>query len=106
MIGAATANLYPRIDLTGTLTQQALTSGGLFNSVAAAWGIAANLTQPLFDGGQLSAHRRAAIDGDQASLARYRQVALTALAAAADSGQGLPNDAGQLVAEREAQRAA
>ncbi len=105
-IGVATANLYPRIDLTGTLTQQALTSGGLFNSVAAAWGIAANLTQPLFDGGQLSAQRRAAIDGYQASLASYRQVVLTAFGEVADSLQALTNDANQLVAESEAERAA
>jgi NodT family efflux transporter outer membrane factor (OMF) lipoprotein len=105
-IGVATANLYPKIDLTGTLTQQALTPGGLFNSVAAAWGIAANLTQPLFDGGQLSAQRRAAIDGYQASLASYRQVVLTAFGEVADSLQALANDANQLDAESEAERAA
>ncbi len=46
-IGVATANLYPNINLTGALTQEALTPGGLFNSVAAAWSLAANLTQPL-----------------------------------------------------------
>ena len=33
-IGVATANLYPSINLTATATQQALTPGGLFNSVA------------------------------------------------------------------------
>ncbi len=43
-IGVATADLYPRIDLTGTLTQQALTPGGLFNGVAAAWSVAGNHT--------------------------------------------------------------
>jgi len=105
-IGVATANLYPKIDLTGTLTQQALTPGGLFNSVAAAWGVAANLTQPLFDGGQLSAQRRAAIDGYQASLASYQQVVLTAFGEVADSLQALANDADQLRAESEAERTA
>jgi len=105
-IGVATANLYPKIDLTGTLTQQALTPGGLFNSVAAAWSIAANLTQPLFDGGQLSAQRRAAIDGYQASLASYRQIVLTAFGEVADSLQALANGANQLAAESEAERAA
>ena len=29
-IGVATANLYPKVDLTGTITQQALVPGGLF----------------------------------------------------------------------------
>jgi NodT family efflux transporter outer membrane factor (OMF) lipoprotein len=105
-IGVATANLYPKIDLTGTLSQQALTPGGLFNSVSAAWGIAANLTQPLFDGGQLSARRRAAVDGFQASLASYRQVVLTAFGQVADTLQALANDADQLRAESEAERTA
>ena len=105
-IGVATANLYPRIDLSGTLTQQALTPGGLFNSVSAAWGIAANLTQPLFDGDQLSAQRRAAINGYQASLASYRQVVLTAFGEVADSLQALANGANQLRAQSEAERAA
>jgi NodT family efflux transporter outer membrane factor (OMF) lipoprotein len=105
-IGVATANLYPKIDLTGTLTQQALRPGDLFNSVSAAWGIAANLTQPLFDGGQLSAQRRAAIDGYQASLATYRQVVVTAFGEVANSLQAITNDAEQLRAESEAERTA
>jgi NodT family efflux transporter outer membrane factor (OMF) lipoprotein len=105
-IGVATANLYPKIDLTGTFTQQALTPGGLFNGAAAAWNIAANLTQPLFDGGQLSAQRRAAVNGYQASLASYQQVVLTAFGEVGDSLQSLANDADQLRAESEAERAA
>ncbi len=105
-IGVATANLYPKIDLTGTLTQQALTPGGLFNSASAAWGIAVNLTHPLSDGGQLSAERRAAIDGYQASLASYRQVVLTAFGEVADSLQALANGADQIRAESEAEIAA
>jgi NodT family efflux transporter outer membrane factor (OMF) lipoprotein len=105
-IGVATANLYPKIDLTGTFTQQALTPGGLFDSAAAAWAIAGNLTQPVFDGGQLSAQRRAAIDGYQASLASYQQVVLTAFGEVADGLQALANDADQVRAETEAERAA
>jgi NodT family efflux transporter outer membrane factor (OMF) lipoprotein len=105
-IGVATANLYPRLDLAGTLTQQALRPGGLFNSVSAAWSLAANLTQPLFDGGQLKAQRRAAIDGYQASLASYRQIILTAFGQVADSLQALANGSDQLRAESEAESAA
>jgi NodT family efflux transporter outer membrane factor (OMF) lipoprotein len=105
-IGVATANLYPKIDLTGTLTQQALTPGGLFTSAAAAWSVAANLTQPLFDGGQLSAQRRAAIDGYQASLASYQQAVLIAFGEVADTLQALANDAAQLRAQSEAETTA
>jgi NodT family efflux transporter outer membrane factor (OMF) lipoprotein len=105
-IGVATANLYPKIDIAGTLTQQALTPGALFNSVSSAWSVAASLTQPLFDGGQLDAQRRAAIDGYQASLAGYRQVILTAFGEVADSLQALANGADRLRAESEAERTA
>jgi NodT family efflux transporter outer membrane factor (OMF) lipoprotein len=91
-IGVATANLYPNITLSGSLTQQALTPGGLFNGAAAAWAIAANLTAPLYDGGRLRAERRAAVDGYQAALADYRQVILHSFGDVADSLQALSND--------------
>jgi NodT family efflux transporter outer membrane factor (OMF) lipoprotein len=91
-IGVATANLYPNITLSGSLTQQALTPGGLFNGAAAAWTMAANLTAPLYDGGRLRAERRAAVDGYQAALADYRQVILHSFGDVADSLQALSND--------------
>jgi NodT family efflux transporter outer membrane factor (OMF) lipoprotein len=91
-IGVATANLYPNITLSGTLTQQALTPGGLFNGAAAAWAIAANLTAPLYDAGRLRAERRAAADGYQAALADYRQTILRSFGDVADGLQALSND--------------
>jgi NodT family efflux transporter outer membrane factor (OMF) lipoprotein len=105
-IGVATANLYPNISLSGTLTQQALTPGGLFNSVNNAWGIAANLTQPIFDGGRLSAQKRAAVDNYQAQLAGYRQTILTAFGDVADRLQALANDADRLKAQVESAQTA
>jgi NodT family efflux transporter outer membrane factor (OMF) lipoprotein len=105
-IGVATANLYPNLDLTATVTQQALTPGGLFNSVANAYSLAANLTQPLFSGGRLSAERRAALDNYKASLAVYRQTILTAFGDVADRLQALANDADRVRAEEEAARTA
>ena len=92
-IGVATANLYPNITLSGTLTQQALTPGGLFQGAAAAWSIAANLTAPLYDAGRLRAERRAAVDGYQAALADYREVILRSFGEVADGLQALTNDA-------------
>lgn len=91
-IGVATAGLYPNITLTGTLTQQALTPGNLFQGAAAAWSIAANLTAPLYDAGKLRAQRRAAVNGYQAALADYRQVILRSFAEVADEMQALSND--------------
>jgi NodT family efflux transporter outer membrane factor (OMF) lipoprotein len=98
-IGVATANLYPSINLTATTTQQALTPGGLFNSVANAWAMAAGLTQPLFNGGRLSAQRRAAIDNYRATLAVYRQTILTAFGDIADRLSALSNDADRVKAQ-------
>ena len=92
-------SLSCKIDLTATVTQQALTPGGLFNSVANAWSIAASVSQPIFDGGQLSAQRRAAVDNYQATLAIYRQTILAAFNDVADRLQDLANDADTLKAE-------
>jgi NodT family efflux transporter outer membrane factor (OMF) lipoprotein len=98
-IGVATANLYPKINLTGTITQQALTPGGLFNSAATAWSIAANITQPIFDGGRLSAERRAAVANYQATLATYRQTILVAFGEVADRLQAVANGADRVQAQ-------
>jgi NodT family efflux transporter outer membrane factor (OMF) lipoprotein len=101
-IGVATANLYPNLNLSATVTQQALTPGGLFDSIANAYALAANLTQPLFSGGRLSAEKRAAVENYQAALAIYRQTILTAFGNVADRLQALSNDADRLHAEQAA----
>jgi NodT family efflux transporter outer membrane factor (OMF) lipoprotein len=98
-IGVATANLYPNVNLTGSVGQQALTPRGLFDGVALAWSVAANLTQPLYNGGRLKAERRAAIDGYQAALADYRQVVLRSFGEVADRLQALSNDDDQFTSQ-------
>ncbi|MDB6091962.1 MAG: efflux transporter outer rane subunit [Gammaproteobacteria bacterium] len=105
-IGVATANLYPNIDLSGSLTQQALTPGGLFNGVAVAWSMAANFTQPLYNGGRLKAQQRAAINGYQAALADYRQVVLRSFGDVADGLQALSNDEDQFTSQTTAAQTA
>ena len=105
-IGVATAGLYPNITLTGTLTQQALTPGGLFQGAAAAWSIAANLTAPLYDAGKLRAGQRAAVNGYEAALADYRQVILRSFGEVADGLQALSNDDEQFNSQAEAARTA
>jgi len=105
-IGVATANLYPNVTLAGSLTQQALTPGKLFEGAAAAWGIAANLTAPLYDAGRLHAEQRAAADGYQASLAAYRQVILRSFGEVADGMQAVSNDAEQFNSQADAARTA
>lgn len=101
-IGIATANLYPNINLTANATQQALVPGELFNSINNAYALAANLTQPIFNGGKLSAERRAAVDNYKASLAVYRQTILTAFGDIADRLQAISNGAERVKAQQAA----
>jgi NodT family efflux transporter outer membrane factor (OMF) lipoprotein len=95
-IGVATADLYPKINLSSAIAQQALLPSG---SYGAAWSAAAGLTQPIFDGGQLQAKRRAAVDAYHAALADYRQILLTSFGQVGDALQALATDAQQLRAE-------
>jgi NodT family efflux transporter outer membrane factor (OMF) lipoprotein len=105
-IGVATANLYPKVNLTGSFTQQALNPGGLFVGANNAWSIAAGLTQPLFDGGRLRAEKRAAVDNYQATLATYRETVLVAFGEVADALQSLSSDEMRLRDETDASQAA
>lgn len=75
-VGVATANLYPRITLSGTASQESVSTGRLFDSSSFAWGIISGITAPLFDGGTLRAERRAALEAVQMSAANYQQTVL------------------------------
>lgn len=75
-VGVATANLYPRITLSATASQEAVTTGRLFDSSSFAWGIIGGITAPLFDGGSLRAERRAALEAVRVSASNYQQVVL------------------------------
>jgi NodT family efflux transporter outer membrane factor (OMF) lipoprotein len=102
-IGVATANLYPSLTLSAGFTEQALALGGPFS---AAWALAASVMQPVFNGGQLSAEKRAAVDRYNEALAQYKQTVLTAFGQVADRLQALANDADQLHAQEAAARTA
>ena len=76
-IGVATANLYPKITLSGDFG----TSTNQFRNIFAGpsvWSIGAALLQPLFHGGELEAKRRASIAAFDAANAQYRQTVLQA----------------------------
>ena len=64
------------------------------------WSAGANFVAPLFHGGTLWLHRKAAIDAYQQSLANYRQTALDALAQVADILLALEHDAEALRSHR------
>jgi NodT family efflux transporter outer membrane factor (OMF) lipoprotein len=105
-VGVATANLYPRITLTGSYGTEANKIGDLFSSDSAIWNFGAGLLQPIFHGGQLNAQRRAAVAAYDQALALYRQTVLQAFLNVADSLRALESDARTLKAQFEAETSA
>ena len=105
-VGVATANLYPQITLSAGLGVEASTVGDLFNSNAAIWNFGGGLLQPLFQGGQLLARRRAAIAAYDQARAQYRETVLFAFQNVADVLRALESDARTLSAQKEAESAA
>lgn len=100
-VGVATANLYPRVELSASLMQAASGNGG-----AALWGFAAGLSAPIFNGGTLKAERLAAVEGYNAALARYRQTLIESFGQVADSLQAINHGAEQNLAQDQALQAA
>ncbi|MEA3173869.1 MAG: hypothetical protein QOF42_1280 [Gammaproteobacteria bacterium] len=105
-VGVAESNLYPKIQLNGTVGQQAVDAGDLFNGSNTAWSLISGLTMPLFDGGTLRAQKRAAVEAMHASAAFYEQTVLEAFGQVADLLDALNHDAEQLEAQAHAQEAA
>jgi NodT family efflux transporter outer membrane factor (OMF) lipoprotein len=101
-IGVATADLYPHLVLSGSLTQAAAGPGTFLQAGNTLWSIAAGLAGPIFHGGTLEADRRAAVDSYKASLASYQQTVVKSLGQVADVLQAINHDAEAYSAEDQA----
>ncbi len=99
-IGVATANLYPSLTLSASLSDDALTLGKLFEASNLGWSLGASLSQTIFDGGTLEANRQAAIANWRTALATYRQTLMDAFRQTADALSALAHDAELVAAER------
>ncbi|MBS0365521.1 MAG: efflux transporter outer membrane subunit [Proteobacteria bacterium] len=99
-VGVATANLYPQITLSGSTGPEGLSLSHMLNI----WSASAAITQPIFHGGALRAHRRSAEAAYEAALAGYRQTVLGGLQQVADALRALQEDALELQARDAAQR--
>ncbi len=102
-IGVATGNLYPQITLSGSVGSAALQLGNLFGPGTGFWSVAAGLLQPIFNGGALTARRRAAIAAYDQAAALYRATVLTAFQNVADALRALDLDASTLKAQADAE---
>lgn len=87
--GLAISRLYPQLTLSSSLGS--LTNASLFSPGSLIWGIASQVTQPLFDAG-LKPAANAAEAGFNAAAANYRQTVLQALQNVADVLRTLDND--------------
>lgn len=103
--GVAVARLYPQLSVSANLGSQALTTGALFGSSSAVWGLVGQLTQPLFNPG-LPAEKRAALAAFDAAAANYQGVVLEALQNVADTLRAVEYDAQALAALAAADTAA
>ena len=101
-VGVATSNLYPQINLTASLSQGSTSLSQFFDASGTAWGLAAGLSAPLFDGGTLRAQRRGAQDAARAALANYQQTVLQSFGQVADVLTALDHDTEQLTAQKNA----
>lgn len=100
-VGVATADLFPKITLSGSLGSQRTASGDLLNGVNI-WSIAGNLMQPIFRGGELRARKRSAVAAYDEAAAAYRQTVLQGLQEVADALSALDMDARTLQARADA----
>lgn len=105
-VGVATAQLYPSLTLSASLTPESLSTSTLFTYTALGWIAQSSVTQPIFHGGALEAQRRGAVDAFDVAYANYRQTVLESFGQVADVLQALEHDAQLLQSQRQAVDAA
>jgi NodT family efflux transporter outer membrane factor (OMF) lipoprotein len=105
-IGIAIANRLPNIVLTANAGSTAAAMDQLFTSGTGFWGLGANATAPLFQGGTLLHQERAAKAAYTQAAEQYRSTVLTAFQNVADTLTALEQDADALKAAAAAADAA
>jgi NodT family efflux transporter outer membrane factor (OMF) lipoprotein len=91
-IGVAVANRLPNIQLTGNIGSTATEFNRLFTSGTGFWGIAADISQPIFDGGTLLHKERAARAAFEQAKAQYRSTVIAAFQNVADTLHAIQSD--------------
>jgi NodT family efflux transporter outer membrane factor (OMF) lipoprotein len=79
-IGIATADLFPRFSLVGSLGLQARDPGDLLSDSSGRLSIGPSFSWPIFSGGRIRAQIRAADARTEAAAARYERAVIAALA--------------------------
>ncbi len=105
-VGIATANMLPNITLSGSYGGQNSGFGNLFTPAGLIWSVAGAISQPIFDGGTLSARRRAAVAAMQVAAAQYSGTVNAAFQDVANALVAIQRDADTLRATLESERSA
>ncbi len=105
-IGVAIANRLPNIVLSANTGSTALAMDQLFKSGTGFWGIGADITAPIFQGGTLLHQERAAKAAYVEAAEQYRSTVMTAFQNVADTLVALDQDAAGLKAAAAATDAA
>jgi len=98
-IGAARANFFPRITLTGSAGSASTQLSGLFESGTWGWTFAPQALLPIFDYGRNSANLAAARAQNDIAVAQYEQSIQTAFREVADALAGQATYSEQLRAQ-------
>ncbi len=91
-VGVAVADRLPQFTLTAGAGSIATTIGGLFTGNNAFWGVAAGVTQPIFEGGTLLHRKRATVAAYEQAAAQYRSTVILAFQNVADVLRALRGD--------------
>jgi NodT family efflux transporter outer membrane factor (OMF) lipoprotein len=78
-IGVATADLFPKFQLTGTAGLQSLDAGDFFAPESRLWSIGPSVRWPIFSAGRIRQQIRAANEREEQAAIRYEQTILTSL---------------------------
>jgi NodT family efflux transporter outer membrane factor (OMF) lipoprotein len=105
-VGVALASLLPQFTLTGNKGGTATEFGQMFRAGNVFWGVAASLSQTLFDGGMLLHRKRAAEAALDQAGAQYRSTVIAAFQNVADVLGALQADADAVDAQARAERSA
>jgi NodT family efflux transporter outer membrane factor (OMF) lipoprotein len=96
-VGLATIAMLPHLSINASYGDESARTSDLFSN--GIWGVGANLAQPLFHAGELSAKKRAAVAAYDAAGAQYRSTVLHAFEEVADALRAIQADAEALDAQ-------
>jgi len=78
LVGASTADLYPKFFLLGTFGLQSISAGDWFTGQSRFWSIGPTITWPVFDAGKIRANIEIRNAQQEQALGEYEKTVLTA----------------------------